>query len=321
MRSPFVARAKPSTMLTATRSVRAMIGRIPRQRGRVEQAVLGKADDELGALALEQLGDAVGDDQLRVSPHRSDRVGDLSGRPPHHVLGRDGHAGEAGQPELVCRRASGCRAAERRRRPGRSSTPSSTSTKFACDGTHAEPARASSSVEQPRGPRRPRRARVRDELAAARSRRRPAASATRLTLNGSCTMSSSRATSGSAERVAEPQTREAEDLRERAQDDHGAPGEHVLLAAPRAPRVGEVDVRLVGDDDAVGRQPVEERGPRVGRDQRAGRVVRIADPDEPRARRVGGLGDRRRDRSTSSRAGTTRDRGAERRQQTWRYRP
>ena len=51
-----------------------------RERGGVEQAVLGKADDVLGALALEQLDDPVRDER---AGHLSGtyRVGDCSGRP------------------------------------------------------------------------------------------------------------------------------------------------------------------------------------------------------------------------------------------------
>ena len=59
-RSPFVARANPSAMFTATRSLRAMIGRIPSSEAELSSRFSGNADDELGSRALEE-------------PHRLDR--------------------------------------------------------------------------------------------------------------------------------------------------------------------------------------------------------------------------------------------------------
>ena len=141
-----------------------------------------------------------------------------------------------------------------------SSAPSSTSTKFDVRRVHAQAGRLELGCSGDRARRRPARGGARRSPAPRRAAM-PAASAARLTLNGSCTRSSSRATSGVRDRVAEAQARQAEDLRERADHDHGAPAEHVARAIDAHGRVGEVDVGLVRDDDAVGGQAVEEGRP------------------------------------------------------------
>ena len=83
-------------MLTATRSVRVMIGRIPTSAAELSRRFSGKPTIALGALALQQLDDPVGDQLRHCAPH----VDDLGRRAAHHGLGRDGHAHEPGQAEL-----------------------------------------------------------------------------------------------------------------------------------------------------------------------------------------------------------------------------
>ena len=120
----------------------------------------------------------------------------------------------------------------------------------------------------------------------------PAASAARLTLNGSWTLLQVPHEVGVGEQVAEAQPGEPEDLRERAQDHDAAAVGDVLLAAHALERGDVVHVRLVGDHDAVGADRVEERAPLRRLEAQAGRVVRVADPDELRVGRADRGGDR-----------------------------
>src|SRR5581483_2173839 len=89
-----------------------------------------------------------------------------------------------------------------------------------------------------------------------------------------------------ADGVTDPQPGEAVDLRERAQHDDAAARLQVPLDRIRV--VGPVDVlevRLVDDRHDVLGHALEERVDLAGRVHRAGRVVRLADVDELRARR------------------------------------
>src|SRR5581483_78004 len=88
------------------------------------------------------------------------------------------------------------------------------------------------------------------------------------------------------DRVGKPEPGEAEELREAPQQDHGPPLADVALAGDEQLRRGVLAVRLVDDHRAALRKRVEERAPLVLADQRAGRVVRIADPDEPGSGRL-----------------------------------
>ena len=143
-----------------------------------------------------------------------------------------------------------------------SSTPSSTSTKFACDGCTREARRASSSsVSAARACGDLRAARARTKLgcetAAQPGGERGAVDVERL-LHEVEQARDVRV----GDRVAEPQAGQPEDLRERA--DARSPGARRARrpdAPARSVGIGEVDVGLVGDHDAVGRQPVEERRP------------------------------------------------------------
>ena len=96
---------------------------------------------------------------------------------------------------------------------------------------------------------------------------------------------------GIGEQVAEPQPGQAEDLRERPQDDDGPPVGDVVLTAQALARPDVVDVRLVGHDDAVRADGVQEPAPLARLQAQAGRVVGIADPDHARARPRHGGGD------------------------------
>ena len=88
---------------------------------------------------------------------------------------------------------------------------------------------------------------------------------------------------GRGDRVADAQRGEAERLRERPQDD-----EVRRLRHERRRRLAAVlEVRLVDDDGRVRERPCE-RGDLLRLDELAGRIVRIADPDEVGLRRVVG---------------------------------
>ena len=87
------------------------------------------------------------------------------------------------------------------------------------------------------------------------------------------------------ERVADAQAREPVDLRERAQHDHPPPGLQVLLDAVRVVGVVDVlEVRLVEHGQHVLGHPLEPRVELRARVRRAGRVVRVAEVRELRAR-------------------------------------
>ena len=244
----------------------------PEQRGRVEQAVLGEADDRLGALALEQLGRSRSATRAR-SPSRT-RVGDLGRGPPHHGLGCDRHAREARKAELAAaadedaaRASAASHTARRRRRARRARSSRAT-------GARADPAASSSLLSELARVRRPARGAA-STNPGSRDRGEPAASAARLTLNGSCTRSSSRATSGVRDRVAEAQAGQPEDLRERADHDHGR-ARRARRAADRRARPGRRSRCTASSATTMQscRQAVEEGRPAGARDQRAGGVVR-----------------------------------------------
>ena len=93
------------------------------------------------------------------------------------------------------------------------------------------------------------------------------------------------------ERVAEPQPGEPIELGEAAQDDHAPALHDVELAADAAIRRDEVGVRLVDDGDAAPGQGLEETLPFVRLERGAGRVVRVADPDDARIHLPRGLGE------------------------------
>ena len=206
IRSPLVARANPSAMLTATRSVRVMIGRMPSSDAEFEQPVLGEADDGLGALALEQFSDAVGDERLSQLVYRNTAYTRRDCRrwhvrdPPRPAaspaLGATRDPREARQAELAYRPGSARPRAAAARRPGRRPCPARPARSWRARDAWRARARSAARAAA-RAPRRPPPGASRTKPGTATAAR-PAASATRLTLNGSCTMSSRRATSGSA---------------------------------------------------------------------------------------------------------------------------
>ena len=100
--------------------------------------------------------------------------------------------------------------------------------------------------------------------------------------------------------VAQPQPGQAEDLRERADHDHRPPGADVGDPVGRA-AAGSAKSMYASSATTTqsSGQLVQERRPAVGRDQVAGRVVGVAQPDEPRA---AAPGRRRRLRPGRSRA-------------------
>ena len=139
---------------------------------------------------------------------------------------------------------------------------------------------------------------------------RPAASATRLTLNGSCTTSSSRATCGIGDArspaAGRPARRSSRTSGSRSPA--ARPRTSCQPVGARRLGIGEVHVRLVGDHHAVAGQLVQERRASSPARSGAGGVVGIAQPDQPRA---AGRGRRRRPPPGRSpaRAGSTRRHG------------
>ena len=99
--------------------------------------------------------------------------------------------------------------------------------------------------------------------------------------------SNSAAPLGARDRVADAQARERVHLREGAQETSGRSG----ARGPSSVRgyVGVVDVLVVGlvadHDDARAARASRKRAPRGASHDRAGGIVRVADDDEPRARR------------------------------------
>ena len=135
----------------------------------------------------------------------------------------------------------------------------------------SSPRRGAAVRRRPRAPRTagrapPPRARAAPRRSSGRpSEASPAASAARLTLNGSCTAWRKGTSAAGGERVAEAQAGEPEDLAERAQHhDAAALGDVALAARPLGGR-DVVHVRLVGDHEAAGRHAVEQRLPLVRR--------------------------------------------------------
>ena len=86
------------------------------------------------------------------------------------------------------------------------------------------------------------------------------------------------------DRVAEAQAREPEDLRERPHDDDRRPASTSREPVEAHARVDVLDVGLVDDDRAALGDAGEQPLPLVARDEGAGRVVRVAEPDQPGAR-------------------------------------
>ena len=92
--------------------------------------------------------------------------------------------------------------------------------------------------------------------------------------------------------VAERRPGEPEDLRERAQDDDRAARLDVLLASSRSCGIDVLDVGLVDDDGAAVGDGGEQRSHSSAREQRAGGVVRVAEPDQPGVVLARGRGER-----------------------------
>ena len=92
--------------------------------------------------------------------------------------------------------------------------------------------------------------------------------------------------SGGRDRVAEPHPGERRDLRERPRDDHRAPFEHVRHRRRVVRIVDEVVIRLVDQHRHVLRDAVEQLLHFLLRHDDAGRVVRVAQIDQPDLARV-----------------------------------
>ena len=195
----------------------------------------------------------------------------LLGRPDRHARALAGEPAHDHAAVLAARRPVGGRVAEREPDEVRLRSAGSRS-----------PCASSSSRTRTRSPTTTATRSISSAVASGSRHASAAACATDVTANGTCVCRSARRQRRvGRDRVPDPQPGQPVRLRERPQHDQVR-----VLVEQRQPvrdaGIGDVlAVRLVQRDDDVVRHGAQERDERVAGDHRAGRVVRVADEDQP----------------------------------------